>query len=855
MIRKYFRFSLKTAFCLLLFSAAVLLSGVCYGENAVLEPQELVFEPVGGGKFIYCNNTEGIFTTSLADSSNPNPRYTMSNLDLTPDRYYIYLSHINYTYGYDEYYQPSGLGFDVELDLEITAKEDSVLKIYRAAFETTKSKRYLDESGRVKYIFPTWGGENAVATMMNHDIYKLNSDVVFKNSGYTTKTINIKKGETVWLSDYVDNYAPCSMVMAVFMTADTELVSGKVDMNVVELRSKDGNLGDRSDFDSSNVAFGSYLRDRCHKGVADTLPEVETDLEYTIDDSVADGAYLPVSFTNQYATDGVTLDSWVSNLNPQDDIWSKYTTVESDMLTLKYYDPDKLNYYGKNVPLSKRDDVWVFDTKHSDAKEYISESGVSQDNYSPNFELDITKDNHGVACSMGNYGVTTRYNLAITNNGTKTRYFNYDATTSANIVVTMKNKDGSLSTEQEQPIVSKGGASAWDNSTTTCAYTSLPPNTTKYFTLEVVLPVNYLGGITNAFRISDAKPSFNIITSNKTMLGDYTTILNTYYDEYNAKANAETKELLQGNLNNFEVTETAYGYMLRFKEWDANPNFQGNFKTLGSDIYFLDKNFSYMGKSHFDSFPLGAKFVDGKFIVKQMDGKRLFSIDGVNWQETFWSETEEDNMDKILVNLNGEYLKFDTDPILLNDRTLVPMRLIFESLGMNVMWDNLTETATAADENTRISFTVNSNTVYVNGKDFTIDTYPILKDDRTLIPLRFLSESLGYRVSWNDIAQTAIIEDYPKLPAHSQKYYVIYKEGYRDNRVEVAFFNVSGSQNPSLVWDYGISLSDNGGVVQDDVKYYFDEAANEWVQFESGYGAISNYATGFIKSNLKADFK
>ena len=82
------------------------------------------------------------------------------------------------------------------------------------------------------------------------------------------------------------------------------------------------------------------------------------------------------------------------------------------------------------------------------------------------------------------------------------------------------------------------------------------------------------------------------------MLGDYTTILNTYYDEYNAKANAETKELLQGNLNNFEVTETAYGYMLRFKEWDANPNSQGDFKTLGSDIYFLDKNFSYMGKSH-----------------------------------------------------------------------------------------------------------------------------------------------------------------------------------------------------------------------------------------------------------------
>lgn len=625
------------------FIAAVILcmlslTSICYADD-VIQAQDLEFTPVGNGKFIYCNNTEGIFRNSLADSSNPNPVYTMSNLNLTPDRYYIYLSHINYTYSLNSNYNPDGLGFDTELDVEITAKEDSVLKIYRAAFETPEVKRYLDENNVLQYVFPTWGAENAVATMMNHDIYMLNSDVVFKNSGYVTRTISLKKGETVWLSQYIDNYAACSMILPVFLTADTELISGMVHMNVVELKSKDGKIGDRSDFDASKVAFGSYRRDRCLKGVADSLPEVETELEYVIDDTVQNNSYLPVTLTNQYAVEAVTTDKWVTNLNPQDDLWSKYITAETDMLTFKYYDPSKLTYYGKNVPQSERDSIWVFDTRHSDTNEYVAESGVSENDYSPNFVLDVTKDNYGYACSMGNYGVTTRYKLSITNDGSKTRYFNYDATTSANIIVTMKNSDGSLWKGQEQPVIAKGGHGT-QNVTDTCAYAELPPHTTTEFILEVLLPVNYLGGVTNSFRISDTKPQLIFTQSKKTMVADYDTIQNKYYSEYMSKANQETKDLLSGNLNNFEVTKTDYGYMLRFKDWDANPNFQGDFKVVGNDIYFLDKNFCYVGKSHFDVFPIKAIYSDGKFIVTQQDGSRLFSIDGATWQEPYWDERD-----------------------------------------------------------------------------------------------------------------------------------------------------------------------------------------------------------------------
>ncbi len=827
------------------------LSSICFAEG--VKPAELYFSPVGGGKYIYCNNTEGIFREYLADSSNQNPRYTMSNLNLTPDRYYIYLSHINYTYGYDENYHPSGLGFDVELDLEITAKEDSVLRINRAAFETPKVRRYTDETGGIKYVYPTWGGENAVATMIDHDIPMLNSDVVFINGGYTPKTINIKKGETVWLSSYIDNYSACGMILPVFMTADTELLSGKVDMNVVELRAKDGRLRDRSDFDPAKTEFGSYLRDRCQKGIADSLPEVEASLEYEIDDSVSDGSYLLVKFKNQYTDEETTLDKWVTNLNPQDDIWSKYITAESDMLPLKYYDPSKLGYYGKNVPQSRRSDTWIFDTKHSDTKEYAAESGVSQDDYSPNYELSPDRDNHGFGCSMGNYGVTERYNLKITNNGNRTRYFNYDASTSADIIVTMKNKDGSLRREQENPVIAKGGHGT-SISTDTCAYAELPPHSVTEFTLETLLPVNYLGGLTNAFRISDSKPEMQFFESKKTMLPDYDTIYNKYYEQYMKNADDATKTLLSGNLDNFEVTKTDKGYMLRFKTWDANPNFQGDFKNLGSDIYFLDNNFCYTGRSHFISLPVKAVYSDGKMIVTLLNGKRMFSVDEKNWQEAYWSADEDEALDKILVCLNGEFIRFDVDPVLLNDRTLVPMRMIFEKLGMSVNWNSFTQTATASDGNTEISFTIGLDRAAVNHKDFTLDTYPVLLGDRTLIPLRFLSESLGYIVNWDGASQTVYINDYPKLPSNNSKYYVIYKEGYRGDRIEAAFFDTD-TLNPSLVWDGSITLNGTNAAIINDIKYYLDQNTGTWVQFEQGFGTVSNYATAFIKSNLPADFK
>ena len=89
--------------------------------------------------------------------------------------------------------------------------------------------------------------------------------------------------------------------------------------------------------------------DLTEKGIADSLPKVNVDLEYTIDNTYKDGEYIKNKVFNQYQPDGYVTDAWCTNLNPQDDIWSKDISVQSDLLTLTYKDDSKLDYYGSNV--------------------------------------------------------------------------------------------------------------------------------------------------------------------------------------------------------------------------------------------------------------------------------------------------------------------------------------------------------------------------------------------------------------------------------------------------------------------------------------------------------------------------
>ena len=119
--------------------------------------------------------------------------------------------------------------------------------------------------------------------------------------------------------------------------------------------------------------------------------------------------------------------------------------------------------------------------------------------------------------------------------------------------------------------------------------------------------------------------------------------------------------------------------------------------------------------------------------------------------------------DIVTVVLDGQTLQFPTqDPVIVNERTLVPMRTIFEALGAEVDWreENGVQTITATTEDTVIEMTINSQEFYVNGERKELDVPAQLMNDKTMVPLRAISESLGCLVGWDQDAKTVVIQSH-----------------------------------------------------------------------------------------------
>lgn len=111
----------------------------------------------------------------------------------------------------------------------------------------------------------------------------------------------------------------------------------------------------------------------------------------------------------------------------------------------------------------------------------------------------------------------------------------------------------------------------------------------------------------------------------------------------------------------------------------------------------------------------------------------------------------------VSVTVNGSLLAFDQAPVVSNGRTMVPMRAIFEALEATVDWEIGKQRVTAKRDDTTIVITVGSNLALVNGKEFALDVPPQLVNNRTLVPVRFISESLGAQVDWVISSQTVAI--------------------------------------------------------------------------------------------------
>ena len=119
---------------------------------------------------------------------------------------------------------------------------------------------------------------------------------------------------------------------------------------------------------------------------------------------------------------------------------------------------------------------------------------------------------------------------------------------------------------------------------------------------------------------------------------------------------------------------------------------------------------------------------------------------------------------EIHIVYNDKVVKYDdVKPVNTDGRVMIPFRAALENMGASVDYDDSSRLVTAKKGDTTIKFTLMDDTIYVdnNGSESTVqvDTPMIIVDDRTLVPIRFMSNAFGMQVGWDGDTETVVILD------------------------------------------------------------------------------------------------
>lgn len=108
---------------------------------------------------------------------------------------------------------------------------------------------------------------------------------------------------------------------------------------------------------------------------------------------------------------------------------------------------------------------------------------------------------------------------------------------------------------------------------------------------------------------------------------------------------------------------------------------------------------------------------------------------------------------EITIYVDGEKVELDTSPVIVNNRTLIPLRGVFEKLGAEVDYNQETKQVIVKNDVIEVLLETSNDKVLVNGRISALDAASMIVDDRTLVPLRFVAESLGHEVKWNGVTR------------------------------------------------------------------------------------------------------
>jgi uncharacterized protein YkwD len=114
--------------------------------------------------------------------------------------------------------------------------------------------------------------------------------------------------------------------------------------------------------------------------------------------------------------------------------------------------------------------------------------------------------------------------------------------------------------------------------------------------------------------------------------------------------------------------------------------------------------------------------------------------------------------------VNGRLRLIDDEgsvPYIQDGRTMVPVRAVFEALSLNIRWEENAQTIIGTRGETEVRLTMGRTTAFRNGLPIILDVAPRMIGGRVFVPLRFVAESAGARVTWNEATQSVLITSTP----------------------------------------------------------------------------------------------
>lgn len=197
---------------------------------------------------------------------------------------------------------------------------------------------------------------------------------------------------------------------------------------------------------------------------------------------------------------------------------------------------------------------------------------------------------------------------------------------------------------------------------------------------------------------------------------------------------------------------------------------------------------------------------------------------------------------EIQIKVDGFAIASDVKPEIKNNRTMVPLRVISENLGANVDWSNSKVTLTKS--NMKVILNLNSSTAEKNGKKILLDVKPYIKNNRIIVPLRFIAETFGCNVNYSKFTVTVdtkpLVIDAVQVKALQHEYHMtmggvvqqINGNAYNETIYNIFVENKGRKVEAPANYSWNLNLDIPGSYYKHGQYDFVDHKGNSMVRFD-----------------------